>query len=233
MDECIRQIRWTGTTRGLVKNLPAFNKKRHNVPEAATPAAAAFLAKLLAPQIEAEAEAFFQKARAALNYKRADISLSLGESAALLAARDFSLEWSGALDPANPAEWTRTLALHSLRERAVLDSPQFDSLLDGAFTALEFTLSKPVRVEAVIDAVEALDAKGNTPALAVEYPSNCAHCTLRAKDAGAAAVFTGAELRMEFDRPGSPKELAEAFARIRHAFDLSGAATLSSLARGG
>ncbi|MDR1498618.1 MAG: hypothetical protein LBS59_09530 [Puniceicoccales bacterium] len=233
MDSCIQQIQWVGTSRSLVKNLPAFDKKRHSVPETASPTTAAFLSKLIAPQINADAETFFQKTRTALEYKRTDISLSSGTGSALLTTRDFSIEWNSTLDPSNPSEWSRSFTLHSLHKLSVLESPRFNALLDAAFTTLEFTLHKPVCIEAVIDAVEALDPTPETgaPPIEITYPSHYAYCTLHVHGISATVVFSGSGLRMEFAQPGSPKELADAFDRTRHAFDLTGSASLSSLVR--
>jgi hypothetical protein len=228
MDELIRQIRWTGTTCGLVKTLPLFNKKFHTVPDAATPATTAFLAKLYAPELAAEAESFFQKTREALHYKRTDISLSTSGANAILQTPDFTLEWDCALNTATPEEWVRTCVLHSVARRALLDTPGFDGLFDGAFSKLEFLLTTPVQIEAVIDAVEALDGKSD-PAFSVDYPSNYAQCTVRVGGVVESVVFTGGSLYMEFPRPGSPRELADEFARVRHAFDLANAAGLSDM----
>ena len=224
-----------------MKTLPQFNKKFHTVPDAATPATAAFLAKLYAPELAADTETFFQKAREALRYKRAEISLSASGAVALLQAKDFVLEWDCALDPAAPDEWVRTHALHSVASRALLDTPEFDGLFDGMFSKLEFVLATPVQIEAVIDAVEAAEGKGvkgngvhrgngvsqgsETPSpgggFSVTYPSNYSQCTVRVEGVESAVVFTGGSIVMEFARPGSPRELADEFSRVRHAFDLS------------
>jgi hypothetical protein len=110
----IRHVRLAGSTRGLVKNLRSFSKKRHSVPDFASAAATAFLGKLCADELAADAEAFFQKARAAFAYKRKDISLDVASPAAVLTARHFTLEWAYALDENAPSEWTLTHTLHTL-----------------------------------------------------------------------------------------------------------------------
>jgi hypothetical protein len=269
MPDLVQQIRWTGTVRGFVKTLPAFNKKFHTVPDAATPVTNEFLAKLYAPELAADAEAFFQKIRAALRYKRAEITLSASGACAVLATKNFTLEWACALDPADPSEWVRTHTLHGVTNRDLLGVPEFDELFPGAFSSLEFLLTKPVKVEDIIDTVEALetdgaasgsngnsgnDGGGSTagsgnggnagtgksagtgknaaekfPFPTVEYPSNCASCTLRVEGVPATVEFSGDLLRMDFPHPGTPNELAIEFDRLRRAFDLTHAAPFTDL----
>jgi hypothetical protein len=233
MGAIFQQTRWTGETRGLFKNLSGFDKKRHTVPTAATPAAAAFLGKLCAESLREECEAFFQRARVALGYKRREISLTIEGGAALLEARDFTLEWEYSVAPEAPAEWILTRTLRNVRNSEFLRLAEFGGLFTGAtgFGALEFWLEKPVRVEDVIDTVEALsptDADANT-ALSVEYPSDCSRCVLRVAGVAAEVVFLGAVLRMEFPAQGEPAALADEFMRVREAFGLTKADVLAGL----
>ncbi|MDR1817083.1 MAG: hypothetical protein LBR07_02675 [Puniceicoccales bacterium] len=249
MDLSLSQVRWTHAARGLFKNLAAFDKKRHTPPTAATPAAAAFLAKLTEQELAAEAEQFFQRTRVALNYKRKEITLSAGGGAAVLQTKDFLLEWDYAVAPDAPEEWVLTRALHGVRSGNILALAEFDDLFAGSagFSALEFQLEKPVRVEDVIDVVEALDtdaanasaaasdatgAAAGAPntALRVEYPSDCSQCELHVEGVEAKVVFTGATLRMEFPAQDTPNALAEQFLRVRTAFALTKSPLVAGLA---
>lgn len=239
----IQHVRLTGRTRGLVKNLGGFSKKHHNVPDYASAAANAFLGKLCADELTADAEAFFQKTRATFAYKRKDISLDVTSPAAVLTARHFTLEWLYALDETAPAEWTLTHTLHTIDFTTDTDpTPEraaaFDDLFAGMFDSMVFTLTKGAQVESVIDAIESLDpaetSSPNTPddataPLTVTYPSNCATCTLRVEGVPAEVVFNGNELSMVFPRAGTPRQLIEAFATVRHAFSLTKHPALSAL----
>ncbi|MDR2981057.1 MAG: hypothetical protein LBV12_02285 [Puniceicoccales bacterium] len=223
----IQRIRMVGSTQGLVKNFAGFSKKHHVIPTAATPTTTAFLGKLCADELSTDCEAFFQKVRTALAYKRKDIALEIASPAALLVARDFTLEWLYALNESDPSEYTFTRSLHHVRSADIIDTDEFDELFPGAFDEIVFTLTKNVRVESVIDAIEAFD--GNDNNLSVEYPSNCATCTLRVKDVPAEVVFTGSEIIMRFASAGSPRELLRAFAQVRHAFSLTKSTALFGL----
>ena len=238
----ISQVSLVGRSSGAFKALRGFDKKRHTEPDAVNQATSSFLAKLCAPELAEVAEAFFQSARSALAYKRKDIALDVTSPLAVLSAKDFTLEIAYELDPVDPSSLTITRTLHSIKNGDLLRVAEFDALFAGQFTAIAFALKKGVRVEAVIDAVEALaaeeDKADNTGGggdaeeegrLRVDYPSDCSRCTLTVAGVGAAVVCDGATLEMRFDKAGSPCELVEAFAAVRKAFALTKDRALAGL----
>jgi hypothetical protein len=238
----ISQVSLVGRSDGAFKALRGFDRKRHTEPDAVNQATSSFLAKLCAPELAEVAEAFFQSARSALAYKRKDIALDVTSPLAVLSAKDFTLEIAYELDPVDPSSITITRTLHSIKNGDLLRVAEFDALFAGQFTAIAFALKKGVRVEAVIDAVEALaaaeDEAGNTGGagdveaagrLWVDYPSDCSQCTLTVAGVGAAVVCDGATLEMRFDKAGSPRELVEAFAAVRKAFALTKDRALAGL----
>ncbi|MFI5335836.1 MAG: hypothetical protein ACHQ5A_03580 [Opitutales bacterium] len=224
--QSVSGISLTGRSRGVVKQLAGFRKQHHTVPEAVTAATTAFLGKLCAGELREEGEGFFQRTKAALRYKRPDLALEVAGPAATLTAKDFVLEISYALEPADPAGYTVTRTLHSLRNGALVDLPEFDGLFAGVFSGIVFGLTKGVRVEAVIDAVEAL---GDDSALTVHYPSDCRHCRLTVAGVGAEVMCDGLTLEMVFPKNGSPRELVAAFAAVRSAFALTKSPVLAGL----
>jgi hypothetical protein len=236
----IRHVRLAGRTRGLVKALGGFNKKHHSLPDAVNAATTAFLGKLCAEELAEECEAFFQKTRAALGYKRRELSLDVASPSAVLSARDFTLEWDYTLDEGAPDEWVLTRTLHGLRGADVARAAAFDALFAGMFERIVFGLKKGASVESVIDAVEGLDEDESGGAatggavcgaarLKVDYPSDCRCCTLRVEGVTAEVEFDGGELAMVFPRAGSPAELIDAFAGVRRVFVLSKSRTLAGL----
>lgn len=229
----ISQVSLVGRGGGAFKSLRGFDKSRHTVPDAVNHATSAFLAKLCAPELADEAEGFFQRARAAMAYKRKEVSLDVTSPNAVLSAKDFTLEIAYALEDADPASYVVTRTLHSLRNGDVLQVAEFDALFAGQFSAIAFALKKGVRVEAVIDAVEGLDheedAGTDTARLRVDYPSDCRECTLTVDGVDAAVVCDGATLEMRFGKSGSPRELLEAFAAVRKAFALTKDRALAGL----
>jgi hypothetical protein len=222
----VSRVSLTGRSAGLVKNLGGFRKQHHTVPDAVNPATAAFLGKLCAPELAEEAERFFQRAKEIFGYKRTDLSLDVSSPVAVLTAREFTLELAYALEKGNPAAYEVTRTLHSLASGALAARPEFNELFAATFTGLVFALTKGVKVESVIDAIEALDDES---ALTVSYPSDCRQCVLRVEGVSAEVICDGATLEMRFPRPGSPAELIESFAAVRSAFALTKSKVLAGL----
>lgn len=227
----ISQVSLVGRGGGAFKTLRGFDKSRHTVPDAVNNATSGFLAKLCAPELAEEAEAFFQNARTALAYKRKDVALDVTSPAAVLSAKDFTLEITYALEASDPASYGITRTLHTIKNGDLLRVAEFNELFAGQFSAIAFALKKGVRVEAVIDAVEGLEAEEGeeAPGLRVDYPSDCRDCTLTVPGIAAAVVCDGATLEMRFEKSGSPRELVEAFAAVRKAFALTKDRALAGL----
>lgn len=221
----VDRVSLVGRGSGLVKNLAGFRKQHHTVPDAVNSATVAFFAKLCAPELAEEAEQLFQNARTGFGYKRAELSLDVTSPTAVLTARDFTFELAYALDRANPAGYEITRTLHGLAEGAAT-RPELNALFAGTFAGLVFALVKGVKVEAVIDAVEARDGAGG---LAVAYPSDCRQCVLTVEGVDAEVICDGATLEMRFSRAGSPAGLIEAFVAVRSAFALSKDRVLAGL----
>lgn len=215
-----------GHGAGAVKNLAGFRKPHHTVPDAVNAVTTAFLGKLCTAELTEEGEDYFQRTKAALGYKRADLSLDVTSPLAVLTAKDFTLEIAYALERDDPAAFRITRTLHSLRDGELVNREEFDRLFAGAFTTIVFTLAKGVKVEAVVDAIEARPA--GDP-LQVSYPSDCRHCVLTVEGVAAEVVCDGATLEMRFPRAGSPREMIAAFLAVRSAFALTKDRVLAGL----
>lgn len=222
----IAEIAFIGRGSGAVKALDGFKKSHHTVPDAANATTNAFLAKLCAAELAAEAEALFQQVRTGLGYKRKQVSLSVGSPLATLAAKDFSVEIFYALEDRDPARYAVTTTLRELKNADLARTAEFAAIFAGKFTEIGFALKKGVSVEAVIDAIESLDgddaaAREGTGALRVDYPSDCNECTIGVEGVEATVRCTGAALEIVFPRGGGPAELIEAFDAVRTAFRIS------------
>jgi hypothetical protein len=222
----VSRVSFIGRTQGAVKTLPGFKKQHHTVPDAVNAATTAFLGKLCATELAAEGERFFQQAKTALGYKRADLTLEVTSPVALLATKDFSLELAYALEPADPARYAITRTLQSLRHGELLERPEFNELFAAKFSGILFGLTKGTRVEAVIDAVESGAGEGG---LTVSYPSDCRQCVLAVEGVAAEVICDGATLELRFPQTGAPRELVEAFAAVRAAFALTKNRVLAGL----
>lgn len=222
----VAQISLVGRRSGLVKNLAGFRRAHHTVPDAVNAATTAFLGKLCAGQLAEEAEQYFQRSKAALGYKRTDLALEVTSPSAVLTAKDFTLELAYALLKNDPGGFELKRTLFGLREAGLVRRPEFNELFAADFSGLVFGLARGVKVEAVVDAVE---AQGATGGLAVSHPSDCRHCVLRVEGVSAEVICDGATLEMRFPQAGSPAGLVEAFAAVRSVFALTKNRVLAGL----
>lgn len=225
-DSYISRISFVGQSPGAVKDLAGFHKRHHTVPDAVNATTTAFLARLCGAELAAEAEGFFQRAKTALGYKRADLALAVTSPGAVLTARDFILELDYALRPDDPARFVVTRTLHGVGGATVMAAAGLNEVFAGQFDRMVFALARGVRVEAVIDAVEARDGAGG---LTVRYPSDCRQCVLAVAGVAAEVVCDGATLALRFPRAGAPRELVAEFAAVREAFALTKDRVLAGL----
>lgn len=217
----VADISFVGRGGGAVKALPGFRKSHHTIPDAANAVTNAFLGKICETELAETAEKLFQEVRAGLAYKRKDVSLSVSSPLATLAAKDFTVEIFYALEDADPARFSILTTLRGLTDPALAQKPEFARIFAGRFTEIAFGLAKGVRVEAVIDAIEALEPRESEAPLGVVYPSDCRECTITVPGVDAAVRCTGATLEVIFPRGAAPGELIEAFAAVRDAFQIS------------
>jgi hypothetical protein len=214
----VASICFVGRGGGQVKTLAGFRKGHHSVPDAANAVTNAFLGKICGPELAEEAEALFQAVRTGMGYKRQQVSLNVSAPTAVLTARDFVVEIFYALEEGDPARYSVTTTMRELRDLDVARGEEFARIFAAKFTEISFALRKGAKVEAVIDAIEALDGEGG---LAVRYPSDWCECTITVEGVDAQVRCTGATLDLLFPRAAGPAELIDAFGAVREAFQIS------------
>ncbi|MDP3072098.1 MAG: hypothetical protein Q8N18_17530 [Opitutaceae bacterium] len=214
----VASIAFVGRSAGAVKTLAGFKKGHHTVPDAANATTNAFLGKICDTELADEAERLFQAVRAGLGYKRKEVALNVTSPLAVLTARDFTVEIFYALEERDAARYAVTTTLRELGDADLARRDEFARIFAGRFTEISIALKKGVRVEAVIDAIEALDGEGG---LEVSYPSDGSECTIRVDGVEAEVRCTGATLEVVFPRGAGPAELIEAFGAVRAAFQIS------------
>lgn len=211
----VAAIDFVGRGGGLVKALSGYRKGFHTIPDAASDATNAFLAKVGEKELADEAEALFQAVRAALSYKRKELSLSVGGGVAMLTAQEFAVEIGYSIEEERPERYVVTTRMRELKSAELARTESFAAVFAGKFSEIVFELKKGASVEAVVDAIEALEGEGG---LSVTYPSDCSECEIRVEGVDAHVRCTGSELGMVFPRAGAPGELIDGFAAVREAF---------------
>lgn len=196
-----------GRTRGEVRRLAGFDKKRHTVPDRVCAATQAFLEKLCEEELTEEAEGLFQAAREHFSYKRREISLSVGSGFARLETKDFALELRYELDEEDPGDYVIETSVKDVASRDLLESAPFNASVGRRFDRLRCTLSGQVSVEAVIDAVED-EASGAT---SVDYPSDCSSCTVTIEGIAGEVFVDGVVLEVRYGKLTSAEVLMDTF----------------------
>jgi hypothetical protein len=214
----VAEIAFIQRAGGSVKALRGFKKAHHTIPDTANGVTNAFLGKICADELGADAEALFQAVRTGLGYKRRDIALSVASPGAVLTAKDFVVEFIYALEEAEPSRYSVTTTLRALRNLDLARTEEFSEIFAGRFTEISFALKKSAKVEAVVDAIE---AAGEETGLAVTYPSDCRECEITVEGVGVVVRCTAAALEIVFPRGGSPRELIDGFTAVREAFAIS------------
>src|ERR1019366_8260884 len=102
----------------------------------------------------------FQAVRTGLGYLRKEMTLSVASPAAVQTAKDFVVELLYALETAAPARYAVTTTLRELRNAELARTGEFAAIFAGRFSEISFLLQRGARVEAVIDAIEALERGG-------------------------------------------------------------------------
>ena len=213
-------ISFIGRSGGVVKNLGGFRKGHHTVPDAVNATTNAFLGKLCAGELAEESETLFQGVRTGLGYKRKEVSLAVAGQSAVLVAKDFSVEIFYALEEGDPTRFAVTTTLRELRNAELARTAECAEIFSGKFSEISFGLKKGASVEAVIDAIEALEAKDDG-GLRVSYPSDCSACEIIVAGVDARVRCTGSSLEVVFPRASGPAELMEGFAAVCGAFAIS------------
>jgi len=214
----VAEIAFIGRGGGAVKTLRGFKRGHHTLPDAANATTNAFLGKICADELAAEAETLFQAIRTGLGYKRKELSLSLASPSATLVTKDFHVEFLYQLEERDPFRYATTTTLRQLRSAEFARTEAFSSIFAKRFAEISFEFRNAAQVEAVVDAIEATDEASG---LAVTYPSDCRDCEISVEGVDARVRCTATALQIVFPRAGAPSELIDAFEAVRAAFAIS------------
>ncbi|MCH6257992.1 hypothetical protein MLD52_15640 [Puniceicoccaceae bacterium K14] len=210
----IRKISFVGEFSGQVKRLPGFDKSFHTVPKFASDRAQQFLAKICHGELEEWGESIFADTRAAMEYRRKDISLDCEAGLARLEAKDFILQRCYTLIEDTPSSYLVETELLDLGSSELLMYEPFNNCIGPLFDRMRCRFSTRLSVEGLIDGVEDSDDSG----LVADYPSDCEHCDVRLANCDAVFHFDSASLEVRFATFGTPAQLAQAYQQVADAF---------------
>jgi len=188
-----------GVERIGVKRLIGF-EKHHTVPMRVDDYHNAWIAQIASEELEGSINELSKKLREHLNYKRKDISAGLDGNTAFLNTPTFGYRLTIALDPKSAAhvEWSREIT----------DITKTDIILDGDVSLLIgehyqetcFQAMRPISIEELIDTFEENDAE-------VDYPHDCAHCSVPLPQIDGQVVVYPTGFTIEYGYPQAPHVL--------------------------
>jgi hypothetical protein len=151
-----RNISFSQTEKGKVRDLDGFKKGFHHVPDDYNDATSSFVRSIGDSRVDEVAADWHQRLRSQFGYKRKEIDYDgvVGGSA-VIRTPDFTLSIYLDLNRAESTEYTLKTVVEEFNAPGILFSDKFNSVFDGEFNRLSITFDGTVDVTSVIDALEA------------------------------------------------------------------------------
>ncbi|MBL4575287.1 MAG: hypothetical protein JKY51_04200 [Opitutaceae bacterium] len=211
LTDVFASVSFKGARHGQVRTLSGFKKGIHTVPDIANETTNRFLAKICESELSQEGEALYQRLRTGLGYKRRDLTLTVEPPFALLHGKEFSLEIMYDLEREAPSIYQIFTTLSGLSCVDILTKDVFNEICAGLFDRFTFALTQTVKVEDVIDAIEAFPR----PGIKVAYPSDCLECSVSLEGFLGHIQCTTHSLDIVLPSKSSPQAFLEGFEALR------------------
>ena len=203
-----------GCEGGRVRRLKGFVKGAHFEPEAHSPNAAAFVRKAGSAEVEARAQALYDRIRRAFAYKRRELVYSCEGGSAVIKGPDFEAAVQVGQDPEEPRSYRIvTEAGGFTRPEVVADETfveVFRHYCDTVVIGFPRSLDIAARIDALEDGApglaEYLEYPADASSLSVCVPGAPVRLELR-PDHAAFTLANGGDLRRLID--GTARLLAE------------------------
>lgn len=203
----IQCLTLVGQQEGLVKRMDGFDKSRHTVPRFASDRAQQFLARLAEPELAEWGEELFAEFKAAMEYRRKDISLAIENGVARIESKDFVLERRYSLQADSPDSYDIETELMNASGVDLLEHEAFNQTIGTVFERLRCVFKREVMVEDLVDGIEDAEDGGVT----VNYPSTCEYCDAHIDGLDAVFRFDSATLEVRYPSFGMPRQLIAAY----------------------
>ena len=204
----LKRIVIYGKSLGDIKGLSGFKKRFHHVPDSATDAANAFVAKIATQEISDDIKEKYEALRAAFGFKRRDLTADGPEDGAgTIITPFFDYNVDVRVNPKDTSEvlWRREIV--NIREPEKILSDEFDRVFPDIFDTLEFQVTKEIDIKDLIDQIEDSDEDQ----IHAEFDHECTYCRLRIKGFSSSITITTDAVRLKRTEPGSPRKLIEDF----------------------
>lgn len=209
------RVKLCGNENGLVRNLPGFVKGRHKEPNEINGYHGRWIKEIAKDLLRQELDAVASRLKKLLKFKRTDIvHASLEGGSGELATRYFDYIIELDQDSRDPREYVVQRRLENFSGcPEVLSRPDFDACFVNAFHSVVLPLSGNLRVEDVIDRIEAID---DPSLIEVEYDSSdLSRCVVKLPEFQGDIVVTSKELQIRSLSASSPSVL---FSLLRNCY---------------
>ncbi len=207
-------ITLAGLRHGEVKRLEGFDKSRHIPPKYVNDRARLFLARICSRELKEWAEGLFSELRLAMEYKRKDLSVDLGDGIASIISKDFELVRQYSLIDDSPEVYCQNTELRFLGGPELAEIETFNQAIGSLFDRMRCSLVGAVQIEAMIDVIEAKPSSG----IIVDYPSTYLHCDCRIQGIDAFFRFDPHTLEIRFDSFCAPYQIVDALQQMNDLF---------------
>ncbi|WP_417371453.1 caspase family protein [Gelidibacter japonicus] len=166
------------TDEDWVRNLPGFDKnKNHKPPKSIDDYHKSWIKKISTDLIKDELNDIAKQLKAELKYKRKDIEdILIEDGIGQLVTVDFDyiIEITQSQEEADTYVIKRSI--ENFRNSDILNNEDFNKIFEKHFDELEFSLSRKINVDKIIDMIEEID---NEELIRVEYDnSDTSFCTI-------------------------------------------------------
>ena len=201
------RVKLCGSESGLVRNLPGFVKGRHKEPSEVNGYHGRWIKEIATDLLRQELDAVASRLKKLLRFKRTDIvHATVEDGIGELATRHFDYIIELGQDPRDPRGYVLQRRLENFSgSPEVLSRPDFDACFVSAFHSVVLPLCGPLRVEDVIDRIEAID---DPSLIEVDYDSSdLSRCVVKLPEFQGDIVVTAKELQIRSPSASAPSVL--------------------------
>jgi hypothetical protein len=192
-----------------IKSLPGFQKGYHKVPTYVGSTPNGFIQDIGNQIIEEEISSIGEAIKNALGYKRAEIRAGSDKGGGSIETPDFDYSISISQSESDPSEYVIIRSLENFRNSEIVNSPEFNKVFSNHFDRLTFDLNNSLKIETLIDKVEALE-KGSP--ITVKYnPSDMSKCKIFIEGLNYEIVVDSNTISITTSYATNPERLINAF----------------------
>ncbi len=202
----LREVRLYDEQAVAVRKLSGF-RKGHHVPDRVTDATESFVATISEKDISDDLDEVHDALRGAFEFKRKDLQVEVARGGGSIITPYFDYEVTVSLDPDDPSGVVWRREVHNIREPDKVQSDEFDDVFRGLFDTLEFSSGRALKIEEIVDQIEALD----NDEISVTYDKNLEWCTISVDGIDATIRVTKRSISIVRSAVSTPKLLIQSF----------------------